>query len=514
MPLKGGLNELALLDILQVVAFSKKTGHLLVKSPLGMAGVVFKDGLVLCAYSPMTIDFLREIKGPVESKENQAFILEQIQIALREIIALKVGTFEFKLTKELPTHLDDIDLSSIFLTEGVNPQGLLLNLAKEMDDERRDTTDLLVPSLDEVPALDTSIPPPEVSSASPPEPSRGDLPPVVLVDDEEMVTRIVAAELMRNGYEVVTASGPSEGLSAVRSLSDNARSVVLVTDLRMPTTTGKSFLGGLELVRNLRRDGLRLPVVLMAEKLTPKTRAYAKKLGIRQVALKPALSKLDPEQYGADLQSFAEALEKQLQEACIESDDATTKKKRNRAADILDFLTTMTGRLMHPGHKGEISGAVLTVATKFFDRGILFLLKKNQAHGLGGFGLAETTQASFKLAREISVDINQVAPFAEVVHSKSTRRFHDLAPFEKSLYDAVGRGRSRECILVPMLNNQEVLAVLYGDNAATGRPLGKLRGLELFIAQAGMALENLSLHRKLSLFQTKFLPRKRNAAGG
>jgi hypothetical protein len=174
----------------------------------------------------------------------------------------------------------------------------------------------------------------------------------------------------------------------------------------------------------------------------------------------------------------------------------------------------MTERLMHPGHKGEISGMVLTVATKFFDRGILFLLKKNQVQGLGGFGLAETTQASFKLAREISVDINQVEAFAEVVHSKSTRRFHDLAPFEKSLYGAVGRGRSRECILVPMLNNQEVLAVLYGDNAVTGRPLGKLRGLDLFIAQAGMALENLSLHRKLALFQTKFLPRKQNQVGG
>jgi CheY-like chemotaxis protein len=513
MPLKGGLNELALLDILQVVAFSKKTGHLLVRSPLGMAGVVFKDGLVLCAYSPTTIDFLREIKGPVESEENQAFILEQIQIALRELIALKVGTFEFKLANELPTHLDGVDLSSIYLTEGVNPQGLLLNLAKEMDDERKNTTELLVPSPEEVPTLDASTPPPEADPASPLESPRGNLPSLVLVDDEEMVTRIVAAELMKNGYEVVTASGPSEGLSAVRSLSDNGGNVVLVTDLRMPTTTGKSFLGGLELLRELRRDGLQLPVVLMAEKLTPKTRTYAKKLGIRQIAFKPALSKLDPEQYGADLQSFAASIEKQLEEAGNES-AAKNKRRRNRPAYILDFLTTMTERLMHPGHKGEISAMVLTVATKFFDRGILFLLKKNQAQGLGGFGLAETTQASFKLAREISVDINQLQPFAEVVHSKSTRRFHDLTSFEKSLCGGVGRGRSRECILVPMLNNQEVLAVLYGDNGVSGRPLGRLRGLELFIAQAGMALENLSLHRRLSLFQTKFLPRKRNAAGG
>ncbi len=55
---------------------------------------------------------------------------------------------------------------------------------------------------------------------------------------------------------------------------------------------------------------------------------------------------------------------------------------------------------------------------------------------------------------------------------------------------------------MPMLNNNEVIAVLYGDNAETGKPLGKLRGLELFFNQAGMALENLSLHRKLRFFES------------
>jgi hypothetical protein len=38
---------------------------------------------------------------------------------------------------------------------------------------------------------------------------------------------------------------------------------------------------------------------------------------------------------------------------------------------------------------------------------------------------------------------------------------------------------------------------MYGDNGSTGRPLGDLKGLELFVAQAGMALENKLLQRKL-----------------
>jgi hypothetical protein len=56
-----------------------------------------------------------------------------------------------------------------------------------------------------------------------------------------------------------------------------------------------------------------------------------------------------------------------------------------------------------------------------------------------------------------------------------------------------------------MLNNGEVLVILYGDNAGSGRPIGKLRGLELFMGQAGMKLENAFLHQKLRAFESKLL---------
>ncbi len=54
-----------------------------------------------------------------------------------------------------------------------------------------------------------------------------------------------------------------------------------------------------------------------------------------------------------------------------------------------------------------------------------------------------------------------------------------------------------------MLNNRDVLTILYGDNPASGKPLGKLRGVELFIAPAGMALQNVFLQRKIKQFEAK-----------
>ena len=44
--------------------------------------------------------------------------------------------------------------------------------------------------------------------------------------------------------------------------------------------------------------------------------------------------------------------------------------------------------------------------------------------------------------------------------------------------------------------------LLYGDNGVSGKPIGDLGGLELFMAQAGMALENKLLQRRLSTVTT------------
>ena len=54
-----------------------------------------------------------------------------------------------------------------------------------------------------------------------------------------------------------------------------------------------------------------------------------------------------------------------------------------------------------------------------------------------------------------------------------------------------------------MLNNAEVLLILYGDNAATGQPLVPLTGLDVFMGQAGMALENVYLQGKLRSLDAK-----------
>jgi hypothetical protein len=164
----------------------------------------------------------------------------------------------------------------------------------------------------------------------------------------------------------------------------------------------------------------------------------------------------------------------------------------------------MTEHLLDPKRSVDVSQLVLQVASKYLERGVLFLIKEQRACGIGGFGFVSTKEASVEVAQTISFNVDQAPPFAEVSYSGRTDRFEaDLASFQTCIFSVIGKGRTSECILIPMINNSEVLVILYGDNAASGRPIGKLRGLELFINQAGVTLENSYLHSKLRAFEAK-----------
>ncbi len=380
---------MALLDLLQVIAFSKRTGCLQVTCPLGQGAIVFDKGTILFAYSPSTFGFLRQIKADPSSEEERSLFVEKIEIALKELTQLQEGSFQFQLTRQAPSELDGIRIPTVRLLKTEDHQRLLLSLAEEADEKFTETKaagrepDAEIPAREpsvtaepdaETPAREPTVtaepdaetPAREPTVTAEPEekpltkglpikrtpqrpsatPADADLKPtVVLVDDEPMVTRIVGTEITASGYSVLTASGPSEGVSTVRSLIDSGKKVLVVTDLRMPTSSGRSFFGGFELVHHLRKNSISAPVLLMTEKLTPKARAWAKKLGIQQVAFKPALSKLDQTQYQTDLRSFASVVRNQLSEV-DEVDSGAEPESNGRGDSLLGFLTSMTKRLM------------------------------------------------------------------------------------------------------------------------------------------------------------------------
>jgi DNA-binding NtrC family response regulator len=101
---------------------------------------------------------------------------------------------------------------------------------------------------------------------------------ILICDDQELMRDSLAANLAREGHEVVACG---DGAVAMSRLESSARFDLLITDLKMPKMTGIELLGE---AKRLRPD---MPVVLMTAFATVQTAVEAMKLGAYDYIQKP-----------------------------------------------------------------------------------------------------------------------------------------------------------------------------------------------------------------------------------
>jgi CheY-like chemotaxis protein len=575
LSLTGNLEDLPLLDIIQIVSFSKKTGYLSIKMEGGDGGIVFSGGLVVSAFtagSPPVDPRVADL--PAEKREQ--LIRSRIVFALEQLARLREGGFSFELTEEVPRALGSRDLALETLAGGINPQDLLLDLAAGMDEGQAESSAAVeasfaapeegvvgegpvddapfVPSAALIPGPGDAGPPPVVAPApsvdgpAPPEappaaeptppsappataePPAPETPPgveteggartLLLVDDEPDVRQILAGHFAAAGYRIEEAGDPESAAKLAGRLRTEEAPFVLVTDLGMPASGGASFHGGFEVVKRLWKMNLRPPILMMTENLSQSLRLRARQMGIQAFVFKPTLSKLNPRQFEADLTAFAEKLAADVlpKLAEVASLRPTPKKRKGPpperveqgagplAADTaqpFEFLRRRLKELRQPGDANQIAALIMKVAREFFERSILFVVKNEQARGLGGFGLAPREETLNLLARQIAIPLGEPSVFADAVSSQ--RAFTGPLPADRwsgHLMGRIGRFQSSDIALLPLRAHRETIALLFGDNPETGRGVAGLEALEVFVHQAGIALENVFLQRKLQALQT------------
>jgi CheY-like chemotaxis protein len=582
--LNGNLEDLPLLDILQIVSFSKKTGYLSIRTDGGEGAIVFQDGYVVAAFSAETPPFdPRYRQLPPEART--PLLRQSIERGLEQLIRLREGQFSFSLTDGPPRKVGPRDISEETLPQGINAQELLLDLARGMDEDRRDSTAALeasfaevpddqtvppelaaeeevtfeeVPPEEEPPPLPVPAPAPAPASAAPPAPAPPPPTParapeaptsvspvpsadeetktILLVDDEDEVRRILAERFARGGYNVVEAEDPDAAVKKAGRLGKASIPFLLVTDLGMPTSGGTSFQGGFEVVKRLWKMNLRPPVLLMAEALTPTLQARARQMEIANFVFKPGLSKLDAEQFEADLRAFATKIltdllpklgraapavppargsKEPVAEGAAAPGAGSAKVPAAPAAAAplatpdemsrdFEHLQRWLEELRGCQDATQISALVMRVARDCFERGVLFVVKHETMRGLGGYGAAPRDEKLGLLVREVAIPLGEPSLFARVAVGRKPH----VGPWPddkwaRHLLGKIGRFQSSGFALMPLLTNRETVAILFGDNADTGRPLGRLAALDTFVNQAGIALENAFLQRKVTAMQTQ-----------
>jgi hypothetical protein len=162
----------------------------------------------------------------------------------------------------------------------------------------------------------------------------------------------------------------------------------------------------------------------------------------------------------------------------------------------LPLLKSMLQELHNPSLGGGIILLVLRFASEFMNRAIVFLVKEDEIVRLGQFGI-ENPQAD-KRGRGLRISLDEGSLFQAVLKKKMPAKIRlDDSPWCRSFLAALGGAMPEEAFLGPILSEGKPVALLYGDNLPEKREVGDTESLEIFLSQAGMAMEKALLERKL-----------------
>ena len=305
MALQGNLEDLPLLDIIQIVSFSKKTGYLSIEMEGGDGAIVFLEGLVVSAFTATSPPADPRL-GSLPKEARAKAVRSRIGFALEQFARLREGGFAFELTDDVPAAVGRRDIRLETLAHGINPQEMLLDLAQGLDEDRAQSAaaveasfaapeegalaeEPIVPgealssdlrAADGAPPACRTAPPqwqttpverygtdtrplPKVvlPPAAPPPPRRRPARPrppaasrravaepeaarvILLVDDEEDVRAILGRHFAAAGFRIVEAGDPDEAAKAAGLLRAQDGPFVLVTDLGMPASGGPPSTG-------------------------------------------------------------------------------------------------------------------------------------------------------------------------------------------------------------------------------------------------------------------------------
>jgi len=546
--LVGNLADLGLGEILQIVSLSRKSGVLTLQSRGRQGIVVFRFGQVVRATSSSIRYFLGEdlLKRNVVDEEclNKALqvqqgsaykeklgpilinrfnipvekieevVREQIERVVYSFFSWDEGTFEFELQDDIET-IDDskIDPLQFMLQQGINPQFLAMEGSRIIDEKRHrgEALDDVPDNEPVVPAVDATVSEPvpqepiaETSLFCPSE--------IVIVEDDQSVRDFLAELLTGFGSTVFTFARSEDALITIDTLfRDGSRPSVLL-DLIMPRMDGSGVLGGLELLELIYSNFSELPVLVMSDYRNSDAERRIREIGAEFI-LKPRRIETsdvkNSDQFAARIRAALEKVASGIIDENPVDDVNLGDELRLELGDIGDYASStvvpstgisllrgMLEELHDPTLGGGVILLLLRFASEFVGRAVIFLVKDEEIGGIGQFGIVSGESSADRMIRSLSIPKNEESLFSTVFKTRSPVKVEPWkCRWNDYLFENIG-GAPAEVFLGPLVSEGEVFAVLYGDNPDSGN-LGDTDSLEIFLSQAGVAMEKALLTERL-----------------
>ncbi|HEY5973226.1 MAG TPA: response regulator [Geobacteraceae bacterium] len=466
----------------------------------------------------------------ISAEQIEAVARRHVEQVVYSLFTWQEGSFEFELEDNLET-VDAIrDPLQFILSQGLNPQFLAMEGSRIFDELRHrqqqagDDGTQLTPVM-AVEPLDTEViqervdlafdimrePVARDADGQEPAPFQWD---VVLVDDDEDTREFLGQTLRSLGFEVVACDSSEAALITIDTrYRQQGRPLVLV-DLIMPSMDGSGILGGLELLELLRNNFPELTVLAVSDYQNSDAERRLRELGY-SLLLKPKRSELaDPD----IIEDFTQRLQSSLaasssgsltnrpgagvnlgDEIRLELGEAPVHSETEPVTSTgISLLRGILEELINPSLGGGVILLALRFASEFMNRAVIFTVKEHEVVGLGQFGINPVVGMVDERLRTLRIPRNESSLFSEVFRSLQPCKLHPpLGRWNEQLFGLLGGGIPYEVFLGPIISDNEVVAILYGDNLPETKPIGDTDSLEIFLSQAGMVTEKALMLNRL-----------------
>jgi len=188
------------------------------------------------------------------------------------------------------------------------------------------------------------------------------------------------------------------------------------------------------------------------------------------------------------------ATDQVLLEAMTRMDEATS------AAEPPSTPRAIASAPAAPSLRGEVTLGLLRRAAPLVARGLLLVLRGDEAHGAGQVGLPGSDPD--EVARRVRLPLSEPSVVAQAVERRDSWK-GPLPPMpgNERLLELLGGPRPLEALVVPMLLREGGGLVFYGDDAGTAAPLGATEELEWALLEAGLAMERDLLEQRMADFE-------------
>jgi ActR/RegA family two-component response regulator len=521
MGISGSLKDVSVADVMQFIHLGRRTGTLLLHRGAQKAMIGFHYGRLVSAQAPKTpklgdllissgmidrgileraimtqkdaaehrsLGQILVTSGSIDAEGLRQVIAQQIEQAVSEVMVWDNGTFEFAIDDLRP--IDDIALypSDVLPDADINTQMVLLEAARIFDERNRDRAEL--PHAE-----------PEGRSASY---EAGDATnPTLHLSPAHRSAGTAEAdgddtrEVPQHAAELLRLHVVSTDRAFAERLSEALEHEVAGVDLKGLGQAGMPEAGEPHpiVVVDLRGDEVTLEQAASLHRARPKASIIA--------LVDPAATASLVKVYAAGVLAAIPA-EIEAVVACVENvienrRDLVRGAPRVESRTGVERLRRVYGDLRSGLISATVALNLMHIISESVERAVLFLVKRDHLVALGAFGTDAKGRPLAESTRTLKVAIEGDGALIRSLESGEVLSLDfDEAELPEGLKNVLGRPRTGQTVVFPVLGAQRVISIIYTDNGDRDQPIEDIDILELATAQVGMAFENELLRRQIS----------------